>query len=184
VGIFPDIYPADVDESPQDNEDPINLVKRVTLLKATTISARYKKSWVLAADTVVVIDDEVLGKPQDEKDAERMLMKISGRMHTVITGYALIGPSDLQVTFNNLSNSYRPQVATEEAKVTFSELSPHIISAYIATGEPLDKAGAYALQGIGSAFVESIIGAPSTVIGLPLSSIIGLLERAGVLAVN
>jgi len=184
VGVFPEIDPADVDESPQDDTNPTNLVKRVTLLKATTVAARHKKSWVLAADTVVVIDDEVLGKPQDVKDAEKMLMKLSGRMHTVITGYALVGPTDMQVAENNLSDSRFLEIATEQAQVNFLAISPHIMSAYIATGEPLDKAGAYALQGIGSAFVQSIGGAPSTVIGLPLSATIGLLERAGVLAVN
>lgn len=123
---------------------------------------------ILGADTIVVLDGKVLGKPRNSGHAETMLHKLAGRMHTVYTGVALLNTSTEEC-----------QLALDRAEVTMAELSDATIRQYVATGEPLDKAGAYGIQGLGGQLVRSVTGSFSCVIGLPLTVVYQVLQRAG-----
>lgn len=150
-----EVAPSDVDETPRRNESPEALVHRLARAKAMKTYAFRRASVVLAADTVVAIDDAVLGKPVDRGDARAMLQRLSGREHRVLTGFCVIGPR------GDLVESV---VAT---RVRFRDVAAHEIEAYLDSGEPFDKAGAYAIQGGAAAFVASIEGSYSNVVGLP-----------------
>jgi septum formation protein len=160
-----DVRAADVDESVLSDEPPASYAARVAGAKADAV-------WepglaVVAADTCVVVDDLVLGKPADAVDALRMLRSLAGRSHTVLTAVRVVAPDG---TVEDL-------VAT--ALVTFAPADPERLAGYVAGGEPMDKAGAYALQGQGAALVESVDGDPTTVIGLPLHVTVDALTRIG-----
>ena len=161
AGIPCSVRPADVDESLLDGESPDEYVRRLAEAKARAV--RQPGETVLGADTAVVIDGHILGKPSDAADASRMLRLLSGCTHDVITGVCLLGAEACQ----NLS---------ETTKVTFSELTASEIDSYVATGEPLDKAGAYGIQGAASKFIERIDGCYFNVVGLPISRVYKLLS--------
>ncbi len=145
----------DLDETPGAGEPPEETVLRLARGKAAARAA--PGELVLGADTVVVIDGELLGKPRDPEDARRMLARIAGREHTVLTGVALEEPGrDRRVS------------ALERSRVRMAALTAKEIDWYVATGEPLDKAGSYAVQGIGALFVEEVHGNYTNVVGLPL----------------
>ena len=149
--------PVDIDESRHAGEDAVSYVERLARAKAEAACVRSAGALVLGADTVVLIDDEILGKPRDEEDARRMLRLLSGREHQVLTAVALIdgGTSELKV-------------AHEITEVRFARMNEDEISWYVATGEPMDKAGAYAIQGQGARFIEGIKGDYFNVVGLPV----------------
>ena len=174
IGVHPEVVPVDVDESRHPGEDPAAYVVRVARAKAAAGLAARPGAVVLAADTTVALDGEPLGKPADGDDARRMLAALSGRTHQVLT--AVVATTGEAVTAT-------PTVATDvdRTAVTFVDLDPRWIDWYVATGEPLDKAGAYAIQGGASAFVESIRGSYSSVVGLPACHVAVALERAGIL---
>ena len=151
-----DIVPADVDESRLDGEEPRRYVSRVAASKAAAVMPRVGERIVVAADTVVLIDGLVLGKPADRRDAASMLGRLSGRTHEVLTGLVV-------------ARDGRRLEAVEMARVTLATLEPARIAWYAGTGEPDDKAGAYAAQGIGSRFVERIEGSYTNVVGLPVA---------------
>jgi septum formation protein len=159
----------DVDETPLGNEKPEAYVLRIACAKAE-LAARYMGRRalparpVLAADTTVVCDGRIIGKPTDREDAFRILKMLSGRHHEVITGVAVATPD-------------RTQHAVSQSKVWFRELSEDEIRRYVATGEPLDKAGAYAIQGRAAAFATRIEGSYSGIMGLPLSETTDLLRK-------
>lgn len=155
-----------VDESPQDGETPREMVLRLAALKAGAIDAD-AEDLVIGADTAVVIDDVVLGKPRDRDDAISMLMALSGRTHAVLTGVALRAPDGVRTALS----------ATD---VRFREIDRDEAALYWQSGEPLDKAGAYAIQGIGGVFVEEIAGSYSGVVGLPVFETVQLLREAGI----
>ena len=161
-----EVDPAHVDEIPLAGESPRAMAERLARAKATAVAARHPGRDVLAADTVVVLDGEILGKPADAREAAATLRRLSGREHVVITAVALA--RDAQVWERR-----------DETRVRFRSLSDETIAAYVATGEPLDKAGAYGLQGYGSVLVERIEGDPFGVIGLPLRLVADLLAAAG-----
>ena len=168
---------ADVDESVRPGEGAEELVRRLALDKAQTALAASPDPdvVVLAADTVVSIDEEILGKPADAVDAARMLRRLSGRTHVVLTGVAVAsrqGGPDAGASLLSVE-----VVATE---VRFATVTAADIDAYVATGEPLDKAGACCIQGLGSVFIESINGNYDNVVGLPLPTVRRLLHDAGV----
>jgi septum formation protein len=164
AGISFDIIPADVDETLQAGEMPEAYVRRVAEAKARAVMARAAGRPVLAADTVVVVDDLILGKPTDRDDAKRMLRLLSGRSHEVITGVTLAG---------------RQVVAkVESTSVEFLPLTVDEIDWYVATGEADDKAGAYAIQGYASRFIVRISGSYSNVVGLPISLVYAMLRNA------
>ncbi len=157
----------DVDETPLPEEPPEDMVVRLAVAKASAVSALNPASHVFAADTTVVLDGEILGKPADEPEAVEILLRIAGRTHVVLTGCALARPGgDVESMIG-------------ASLVTMRDVSRAEAVAYAATGEPLDKAGAYGLQGAGSAFVTDVEGPRSNVIGLPLDLVVPLLERHG-----
>jgi septum formation protein len=152
-------FPVDIDESPRPSEDPVAYVERLAREKAEAAAAKRQASpVVLGADTIVVANDHMLGKPRDEQDARRMLRLLSGRWHDVLTGVALLRAGE--------GSGLR--VAHETTRVRFSAISDNEVDWYVATGEPLDKAGAYAIQGRAALFVEAIDGDYWNVVGLPV----------------
>ncbi|WP_018174540.1 MULTISPECIES: nucleoside triphosphate pyrophosphatase [unclassified Thioalkalivibrio] len=152
-----EVAPMDVDETPLPGESPEALVERLAIAKAEAALERgIPGQWVLAADTVVALGDEALGKPVDFADAESMLQRLSGGEHRVVSGMALCRPGESM------------RACTVTTRVRMRPLTPSDIERYWATGEPLGKAGAYAIQGRGAAFVEWIAGSYTNVVGLPL----------------
>ncbi len=165
AGIPFTVAPAHLREEPLPNETPLKYAQRLARDKASAIFASHPEDAVLGADTVVVVDEHLLEKPTDAADAVRMLGLLSGRTHQVITGVCVIAPG----------------FARTEAEVThvrFSELSNDEIAAYVRTGEPMDKAGAYAIQGIASRWAERIEGCYFNVVGLPMPRVYRLLRAA------
>ena len=156
----------DVDETPLPGEDPVALAGRLARAKALAVAPRHPHTPVLAADTVVVLDAEILGKPADAAEAEAMLGRLAGRTHDVVTAVALVADG-------------RVDVRADRTHVHFRPMSPALIRDYVATGEPLDKAGSYGLQGFGAVLVDRIEGDCFGVIGLPLRLVVDLLEAAG-----
>ena len=160
-----------VNEDPRPNEDPIHLVKRLAREKAEAVftAAAQRPTedplLVLGADTVVVCDHEILNKPVDDADAVRMLRLLAGRTHQVITGVCLISPLGVEV-------------AAETTRVTMLTLSDEEILAYVATREPMDKAGAYAIQGHASRWIPRIVGCYFNVVGLPVALVNTMIESA------
>ncbi len=164
------VAPAEIDELVQDGEEPEAHVQRLAYEKAFEISRKYQDSWVLGADTIVVIDGRILGKPSDETEAVKMLSILSGRTHVVFTGYAII-------------NSCYPDmktVAYARSEVFIRTLSKAEIQGYVLTGEPMDKAGAYAIQGVGAAIVEKVYGSYTNVVGLPLCEVARDFKKLGI----
>jgi len=157
------VEPAHVAEQPFSNEKPVDYAQRLARDKASAVFARNPESVVLGADTVVVVDEHLLEKPADEHDAARMLKLLSGRTHQVITGVCLVAPGF-------------ERTEAEITQVVFSLLSENEIAYYVQTGEPMDKAGAYAIQGIASRWVERIEGCYFNVVGLPLPRVYRMLK--------
>lgn len=161
----------DIDETPLESESPEDMVLRLAMEKARAVYDKEgSKIPVLAADTIVVIDGKILGKPGTYEEASMMLGQLAGRYHEVITGVALVEGDDGKV-----------QSFTETTEVLFAELDDREISDYIATHEPMDKAGAYGIQGHGGKFIKRIDGCFYNVMGFPLNSIYSLLKGAGII---
>lgn len=165
------VEPAHIAEEPFAGEPPLNYAKRLARDKARAVFARHPDGVVLGADTIVVADDHLLEKPKDKTDAARMLRLLSGRAHQVITGVCLVGPG-------------YEQTEAEITEVRFHLLSEPEIESYIATGEPMDKAGAYGIQGVASRWAERIEGCYFNVVGLPVARVYRMLrsleDRSGV----
>jgi septum formation protein len=157
---------VDLDESLRPGEPPRDYVLRLAAEKAAARGA--PGELILAADTAVVVDGDVLGKPRDAEDARRMLRRLAGREHTVLTGIALDEPG-----------TGRRAAGVDEARVRMAELTAAEVDWYVATAEPLDKAGAYAIQGLGSLFVAGVDGSWSNVVGLPVPATYRLFARLG-----
>jgi septum formation protein len=155
IGLKFSVVPANIDETPFDGEDPTTCASRVAREKAAEVAARQPGRMVLGSDTVVEIDSEILGKPASEDEAEAMLERLSGRSHLVHTALALVVDG-------------RCHEVIDSASVQFVELTDDLIRWYVSTGEPMDKAGAYAIQGLGGLLVEAVDGSPHTVVGLPV----------------
>jgi septum formation protein len=172
AGIGFDVMPADVDEAIDVEDTPEGYVRRVAQLKAEAVLPRAGERPVLGADTIVIVGHAVLGKPSDTADAGRMLRLLAGREHSVMTGVCLINPA---------AESGRVQMSTTRTSVEFAALTDEEISWYVASGEPMDKAGAYAIQGLASRFVTRIEGSYSNVVGLPVALVYDLCKRAGLL---
>ncbi len=161
------VIPSEKEETFAEGTPPHTVVEMLAHQKADDIHSQHKNSCVIGADTIVVCDGEILGKPTNEQDARRMLRKISGKIHTVYTGVAVVTANTSKVFHN----------ATQ---VKFLPLSDSKINEYIASGEPMDKAGAYGIQERGSLFVESISGDYFSVMGLPISQLALAMEEIGV----
>jgi septum formation protein len=160
-----EVQPANINEDPLPNEPARTYAERVAREKAQAVAQKHPHVAVLGADTVVVIDHQILGKPSNSADAARILRLLSGRTHHVITGVCL-------------AVGGRSEVASETTAVTMSEISEDEITGYIATGEPMDKAGAYAIQGIASRWIPRIEGDYSNVVGLPVARVFQMLRKA------
>jgi septum formation protein len=174
AGIRFDVCPAHIDESIRAGEDAGAYARRVAVEKARVVKAQHPRRTVLAADTVVVVNGQILGKPVDENDAKRMLRLLSGRRHEVLTAVALIGsaPPDLERD---------AEVGVEITAVEFAPLTDGEIDWYVESGEPADKAGAYAIQGLASRFTTRVDGSYSNVVGLPVALVYAMCTRAGIL---
>jgi|SRR5208282_656206 len=178
AGISFTVQPADIDEAPLAGESPRDCAERLAREKALAVFQDRPQQWVLGADTIVVVDDLILGKPRDAEDAARMLRMLSGRMHAVITGVCLVG---LVASGQRPVASKTVLTASETTLVTFCDLSDDEIRDYVATGEPMDKAGAYAIQGIASRWIPRIEGDYSNVVGLPVALVWRMLREQGAL---
>jgi len=166
LGLEPEVLPADVDESLLQQERPAEYVERLARAKAGLIAEREREALVVGGDTIVVHKDAILGKPKDEAAAIDMLSDLSGSRHEVLSGIAVAGPHGIVST-----------VAT--ATVLMRRYDRNTSAAYVATGEPMDKAGGYGIQGLGASLVESVDGDYYAVIGFPVASFVDLLEAIG-----
>ncbi len=165
-------FKVDATYSPEDLEtglDAAEMARKLSLDKAKLAAARNPNAIVIAADTIGVLEGQIIGKPNTEDDARNMLRRMQGKCHTVITGYSIIDSDTLLTVTRSV-----------ETKVCFRELSQADIEAYVHTGEPMDKAGAYGIQGLGALLVERIDGDYFNVIGLPLSDLAQALKRFGI----
>ena len=167
AGIEIEIHPAHIDEDQRPGEAPQDYALRLAREKAQAIARRFPNRSVLGADTIVVIEGEVLGKPSDAEDAARMLRRLSGRAHAVTTAVSLVLPDS------------RTETRSSTTKVFFRSLREDEIQRYVATGEPMDKAGAYAIQGGAAQFADRIEGDYSNVVGLPIPLVLELLRESG-----
>jgi len=179
AGIAFTVQPADINETPLPGESPRDCAERLAREKAVAVFQGRAGDYVLGADTIVVVDGAILGKPRDADDAARMLRLLSGRTHTVITGVCVVNPG----ASGQGSGAGKTDLltASETTLVTVCELSDKEIRDYVATGEPMDKAGGYAIQGIASRWIPRIEGDYSNVVGLPVALVYRMLRTRGAL---
>jgi septum formation protein len=164
IGITFTVHTADIDETPHPNENPVKYTLRLAEAKARAVLAHHPDAIIIGADTTVIIEGQILGKPRDDADAERMLTLLQDNRHQVTTGIAVL-------------TSTETRIAAETTGVTFAPMDPATIRAYIATGEPTGKAGAYAIQGIAAQWIPRIEGDYSNVVGLPLARLATILNH-------
>jgi septum formation protein len=160
------VKPGHVPESPQPGETPLVYCQRLALEKARSVQALFPDCFILGADTVVIVDEHLLEKPQSSEDAVRMLRMMTERSHLVTTGVCLIEPGGKV-----------EDVQSETTEVTFTQMSDAEIRSYVATGEPMDKAGAYGIQGVASRWVKKVDGCFYNVMGLPISRVYRMLRE-------
>ncbi len=202
AGIPFTVQAADINETPLAGESPRDCAQRLAREKALAVFQSRSQQCVLGADTIVVVGNTILGKPRDAEDAARMLRLLAGHTHAVITGVCLVGPvaggqwsvaskgkttrlpghveEKRTIAHRQLATALERTVS-ESTLVTFCELSDHEIRDYIATGEPMDKAGAYAIQGVASRWIPRIEGDYSNVVGLPVARVYAMLRERRVL---
>jgi septum formation protein len=202
AGIPFTVQAADINERPLAGESPRDCAERLAREKALAVFQSRPQQCVLGADTIVVVGDTILGKPRDAEDAARMLRLLAGRTHAVITGVCLVGPvaggqrseaskskiarlagriDEKPTTGDGQLATALERTASESTLVTFCQLSDDEIRDYIATGEPMDKAGAYAIQGVASRWIPRIEGGYSNVVGLPVALVYAMLRERGML---
>ena len=165
------VIPSHTEETRRREETPETYVARIAAEKAHTVAKRHPGFWVLAADTIVVLEGQVFGKPADLDDARQMLTALSGHPHQVMTAFVLLDPT---------GKTTAAEIVTSQ--VTFKELSESEVTAYLATGEPFDKAGAYAIQGKGRDLITQVSGSHTNVIGLPMDEVTTALRAVGLLS--
>lgn len=169
AGLTFTVIPSSFDENSVSPSTPETYVKTLAEAKAADVSKAYPESWVIGADTIVVIDGKILGKPDSKEQARTMLKRLSGKTHQVFTGYC--------ICCRDRERSFSDSVKTD---VLFKNLADNEIEWYINTSEPFDKAGAYAIQGLGTFIVKSIKGSYTNVVGLPVCEVIELLIQEGI----
>lgn len=167
IGVAHEVRPADIDETWMPGEAPVPHAERLAREKAHALAMQDLNAVVIAADTIVVLDGEILGKPRDEADARATLRRLSGRTHTVYTAVAV-------------ARAGRTVSGVERVEVTFRSLASDEIDAYVATREPMDKAGSYGIQGYGATIVERVDGDYFSVMGLGLRRLVALLDELGI----
>ncbi|MBI5598707.1 MAG: septum formation inhibitor Maf [Deltaproteobacteria bacterium] len=163
-----EVRPADVDEGVREDESPVGHTRRLAREKTGKVGEGLSGGIIIGADTVVVIDGEILGKPKDTDDARRMLGRLSGKAHTVVTSFCILNARTKETI-----------AKTVESKVTMRRIHDAELEEYLETGEPLDKAGAYAVQGIGGKFIETVKGSYTNVVGLPVDEVKEALKKMG-----
>jgi septum formation protein len=178
AGIAVSVLPTNIPEVPMNGEKPKMFAERLAREKAWTIFKQRPMDHVIGADTIVVIDGQILGKPVNPSDAERMLRLLSGRTHEVTTGVCVMGPKANKAAEKPKAESLG-NTRSETTRVTMNPLSEEEIRAYVATGEPMDKAGAYAVQGMASRWIPRVEGDYSNVVGLPIALVYRMLKEAG-----
>jgi septum formation protein len=167
LGLTFQVIPADIDETPLRSESPENLVRRLSITKAKAISELYPDALVIAADTTVALGDEVLEKPRDATENRKFIERLQGRRHDVYTGHALVYQGRLESV-------------VKRSEVHFRALTEHEIASYVATGEGLDKAGGYAIQGRGAALIPHIVGCYFNVMGMSVAAVVEMAAKLGV----
>ena len=177
AGIAITVQPTNIPEVPLAGEAAKAFAERLAREKAWAVFKQRPTEFVLGADTVVVVDKEILGKPRNPADAERMLRLLSGRTHKVITGVCVMGPQAAPAETKN--ETTLGDTRSETTEVTMSAITDEEIRAYIATGEPMDKAGAYAIQGMASRWIPRIEGDYANVVGLPVAVVYRMLKEVG-----
>ncbi len=165
------IVPSHTDETPHGGETPQTYVARIAAAKARAVAERYPGFWVLAADTIVALEGQIFGKPTSLDNARQMLTSLSGRAHQVLTAFVLR---------DTTGTTTSAEVVVSQ--VTFKQLSGSVVAAYLATGEFLDKAGAYAIQGKGRDLIAQVGGSHTNVVGLPMDEVTTALRTAGLLS--
>jgi len=173
IGLDFDVIPSTVEEDSIAGESPDGHVLRLAEAKALDVAERYPERWVVAADTIVCVDDSVLGKPKTREEAIEMLTRLSGRDHHVFTGFSV----------NHVAKKVRDRQAVKTA-VKVKPLTKPEMEWYAGTGEPFDKAGGYAIQGIGAFMIESIRGSYTNVVGLPMCELIQMMTCLGALSIS
>jgi septum formation protein len=173
LGLNLDVIPSGVEETPIPEETPREHVLRLAEAKAVDIGSRYPDQWIISADTIVLINGSILGKPRSEGEALEMLGRLSGQEHFVLTGFSV----------RHFGKGKGGHQAVETA-VKVKTLQPAEMKWYVNTGEPFDKAGGYAIQGVGAFMIESIRGSYTNVVGLPLCELVEMLTRLGAIAVS
>lgn len=169
IGVKFDVEPSHHQETLDITSEPHRLAQRLSFEKAQAIARNHRDALIIAADTIAVLDSQILGKPRTETEARRMLEALNGKWHSVITGFTIMD-----------TGSGKTVSRTVETRVYLRKLTPDEINAYIASKEPLDKAGGYAIQGLGAVIVDRIEGDYYNVIGLPLSALAECLKEFGV----
>jgi len=170
MGIEFDVIPSGINEDFLNGETPREHVLRLSKEKSSAVSRNNPDAWVLGADTIVIIDGDVIGKPGTQNDARAMLARLSGREHRVITGFTIVNKSaDVMIT------------DAVESFVIFKEISEDEMDWYVKTKEPYDKAGGYAVQGMAAFFIREIRGSYTNVVGLPLTEVVTALKKVGAL---
>ena len=192
AGISFTVDPADIDETPLAGESAQDCAERLASEKARAVHERHPEDFVLGADTVVAINEVILGKPRDAEDAACMLRMLAGRTHAVITGVCLISPAKnhsspsmnkpiTRTPGDQQAIARSEKTSSETTLVTMSQISDDEIYSYVGTGEPIDKAGGYAIQGMASRWIPRIEGDYSNVVGLPVARVYSMLREAGAL---
>jgi len=172
VGLDFDVIPSRVEEDFVTGESPIEHVLRLAEAKALDVGNQHPDRWVVAADTIVYVDHSILGKPKSREETKRMLRRLSGKEHRVLTGFSVL----------HLERGKRDREAVQTT-VKVKKLTQAEMEWYVETGEPFDKAGGYAVQGIGSFMIESIKGSYTNVVGLPICELIQMMSRLGALTI-
>jgi septum formation protein len=168
IGVDFELAPSQVVERPHPDEAPPDYITRIARAKVIAVAHQREAGLIIGADTIVVLDGRLMGKPEDQNDARQMLRQLSGRWHAVMTGVALFDVA-----------SRREVADYNKTLVKFARLSEHEMDWYVNTGEPMDKAGAYGIQGLGALFVEEIAGNYNNVVGLPIPLVYRLARRLG-----
>ena len=179
AGIPFEVQPTDIPEIPKPGEAPQAFAERMAREKALMVAQQRPRDHILGADTIVVVDNQILGKPSDKEDAARMLRMLSGKTHQVTTAVCLLSPRSPESKGGQ--RRVFEYTRSETTWVTMHELTEEDIRSYVATGEPMDKAGAYAIQGIAARWIPRIEGDYSNVVGLPVSLVYCMLRESGVL---
>jgi septum formation protein len=173
VGIKPIIDESKINEESFAFKSPLKLARELSLAKVNKIAPKYKDAIIIGADTFVVLDNEVIGKPKSEKNVVEILKKLSGKTHTVVTGYTILDTKIKKIV-----------TQTVTTKVTFKKLTKNEIEEYLKTNEPLGKAGAYAIQGKAGLFIEKINGDYFNIVGFPINKISEALKEFGIEIIN